>query len=192
MRNILNQIEQALDANIYYLALFTTLSIPDICGALDSTNGGSKKKRYINWFDKHVVPQTASRLQSQTLPRPVADSLSETLGVPQLNAPLLTGVICYQFRCSLLHQGRARVHKKPLARVLFLEPRKSTIRIDMNQADDALVFDLHLFCRDVVDATRKWLGQVENTERFKKNYAKFARVHPEGLPPYIGGFSVVG
>ena len=36
MRDLLEQIERGLDQNLYYLALFSALSLPDICGAVDS------------------------------------------------------------------------------------------------------------------------------------------------------------
>ncbi|KKM90191.1 hypothetical protein LCGC14_1241170, partial [marine sediment metagenome] len=39
---------------------------------------------------------------------------------------------------------------------------------------------------------RMWLETVENTSRYQSNYDKFARWHPEGLKPYIGGVAVIG
>jgi hypothetical protein len=59
-------------------------------------------------------------------------------------------------------------------------------------ANDALIVDLPEFCREVVIGTRQWLGEVEGTPRFEANYAKFAKRHPSGLAPYIGGVAVVG
>ena len=195
MRNVLDQIDQAVEANLYYLALFATLAIPDICGALDSDDGRATGAKYVAWFDKHVAPQflkALRRLLRQMLPEPMVKSQTDRLVSLPSDAPALTGEICYRFRCSLLHQGRARFPNMPFARVLFVEPGKSTSRMHMCQSDDALVIDLRLFCREVVDATRKWLGEVENTERFQRNFAEFARVNPDGLPPYISGAPVVG
>lgn len=39
MKNLLEQIDHGLKVNLYYLSLFVALSIPDICGAIDSQNG---------------------------------------------------------------------------------------------------------------------------------------------------------
>jgi len=195
MRNVLDQIERALEANLYYLALFVSLAIPDICGALGSDDGCATGAKYTKWFDEHVVPQfldTMRRLLSEALPGPVAKSLNDELGGLPSDAPMLTGEICYRFRCSLLHQGRARFPNMPFSRVLFVEPGKSTSVMHMCQSEDALIIDLRLFCREVVRAAQEWLDQVEGTEQFERNYAEFARVHPDGLSPYIRGVPVVG
>ena len=41
MHDLLEQIEKALECNLYYLALQSTLALPDICGALESENMAS-------------------------------------------------------------------------------------------------------------------------------------------------------
>lgn len=43
MELILKEIERALDAKLYYLALQASLTLPDICGALQSNDGVAKK-----------------------------------------------------------------------------------------------------------------------------------------------------
>lgn len=46
MELILKEIERALDAKLYYLALQASLTLPDICGALQSDDGVAKKHIY--------------------------------------------------------------------------------------------------------------------------------------------------
>jgi len=81
MRDVLAQLRESLDANLYYLSLFVALSIPDICGAIDSENGEASGKKYAQWFDRYVAPKYHG---------------------------FLVGEDCYRFRCSLLHQGGLR------------------------------------------------------------------------------------
>ena len=47
MELILKEIERALDAKLYYLALQASLTLPDICGALQSNDGVAKKHKYM-------------------------------------------------------------------------------------------------------------------------------------------------
>ena len=54
MKEFLNQIEYELNNNIYLVTLFSSLAIPDICGAAESKNGFAKEKEYINWYNKHA------------------------------------------------------------------------------------------------------------------------------------------
>ena len=54
MELILKEIERALDAKLYYLALQASLTLPDICGALQSDDGVAKNYKYIAWYDKRT------------------------------------------------------------------------------------------------------------------------------------------
>lgn len=168
MRELLRQIEAALEANLYYLALFASLALPDICGAIDSSDGTASGAKYVAWFDKYVAPRYRF-----------------------LKHQYLTGEDCYRFRCSLLHQGRTQHPRSSYSRVIFVEPPKDELTLHLNLIDDALNVDMHIFCRDLIIGAQQWLDEVENTERFKTNYDKFMRWYPQGLPPYIVGRPVI-
>ena len=47
METLLREIEHALDAGLFYLALALSLSLPDICAALDSPNGESSGQGWL-------------------------------------------------------------------------------------------------------------------------------------------------
>lgn len=57
MRDVLNQMKAANGAGLYYVALFSALAIPDICGALESQDGTANGQRYRAWFDRWVSPK---------------------------------------------------------------------------------------------------------------------------------------
>jgi len=44
MRDFLQQIENALQYSLYYVALLASLAVPDTCGALDSEDGRGEPK----------------------------------------------------------------------------------------------------------------------------------------------------
>ena len=169
MRDLLEQIERSLEQNLYYLALFGVLSLPDICGAVDSDNGEAERSKYIRWFEDHV----GDRYKSQ-------------------NQVFLSGEDCYYFRCGILHQGSSQHPKSGYSRILFVEPSASSNVFHCNILNDALNIDVRIFCKDIVDGVRAWLGKVEDTTRFDSNMAKFIRRYPDGLSPYIVGLPVIG
>jgi hypothetical protein len=169
MRDFLDQIEASLDSNLYYVALLVSLAIPDICGAIDSDNGQATKGKYVRWFDKYI----ASRYRS-------------------LRGQVLTGEDCYFFRCSMLHQGSSQHPGSSYSRVLFIEPGATRTVAHRCVFMGALVIDVRIFCRDIISGAYEWLEEVEDSERFKRNFSKFMRRYPQGLAPYVVGVPVIG
>jgi len=163
MRNFLSQIEISLQANLYYVSLFASLAVPDICGAINSESGKASGRKYVKWFDKHVGQKY----------------------------PFFTGKDCYRFRCSLLHQGSSQRSDARYSRILFIEPSATTNISHNNILNDALNIDVRIFCLDIVEGAREWLGEVEQTQRYERNYSKFMRRYPNGLPPYIVGVPII-
>lgn len=164
MHDFLNQIQEGLKANLYYLSLFVSLSLPDICGAIDSVDGNATSEKYKKWFDEHVAPKYGG---------------------------FLTGDDCYRFRCSLFHQGSSQHPKSTYSRVLFVEPTATTSVFHNNVINDALNIDVRIFCNDIVEAAKEWLQKVEKTDLYEENYNKFMKRYPNGLAPYIVGVPVI-
>lgn len=86
------EIEAAVKGNAWVLALSGTLALPDICAALQSPNGETKRSKYENW-------------------------VRQWLGAAY---PELDPAELYQMRCSMLHQGRSG--GTSYTRVLFVAP----------------------------------------------------------------------
>ena len=140
MKNLLEQIKKGLDNNLYYLSLFATLSVPDICGAINSENGEASKDKYVQWFNKYVAGKYPGSLDGED---------------------------CYYFRCSLLHQGSSQHPKSNYSRVLFIEPAATTNVFHRNILNDALNIDVRIFCNDIVEGVKEWLKEVENTDLYQ-------------------------
>ena len=164
MKDFLVQIKNGLDANLYLLSLFSALAIPDLCGAMSSENGEASAEKYKIWFDRYAAPKYNG---------------------------FLSGEDCYFFRSSLLHQGSSQHPKSNYKRVLFVEPSATTNIFHNNIVNDALNIDVRIFCNDLISGAEKWLEENENTGLYKKNYDKFMRHYPNGLPPYIVGVPVI-
>lgn len=96
VNQLINEINFALDNNLYLVALNTALTLPDICGKAEYTNEKSSKKRYIDWYDNYIG-------QYEINPHNTEHGI---------NMPYLSGDVVYSLRCSLLHQGNPNIDKK--------------------------------------------------------------------------------
>lgn len=164
MRDYLEQLNVAKQANLYYLSLAGALMVPDMAAAMDAEDGRTKPERYAAWFDQHAA--------------------SHFYG-------LITGEDCYGLRCSMLHQGRLEPHKGSYSRVLFVEPNGSGNVLHCNVLNDALNIDVGVFVADIIASARAWLEHVERTELYGRNYGRTMQRYPAGLSPYIGGVPVI-
>ena len=164
MEDILEQIEKGLDSNQYYLSLFVALAIPDICGALESDDGLAIGQKYKDWFDKYISPKYNGSLNGNS---------------------------CYQFRCSLLHQGSTQHENSKFSRIFFVEPGTTTHVLHNNIINNALNIDVKIFCQDIISGAKEWLKKKRGTSNFERNYPKFVKRHPQGLPPFIKGVPVI-
>lgn len=164
MKDFLEQIKAALDSNLYYLALSASLIVPDICGALESTDGLATGDKYKKWFDTWVAKNYNGNFDGQD---------------------------CWYFRCSLLHQGSSFHPRGRYSKVIFVEPTATTSTLHNNILNDAFNIDVRWFCMDVVCAAEKWLLKTKNSRNFTKNYKNFMQRYPGGLPPYIDGVGVI-
>jgi hypothetical protein len=174
MRDFFDQVRRAADTNLYFLSLAGGLVIPDICGALEASDGRATRRSYVKWFDAHV----AHKYRVGTSGR-----------------ASFTGEDCYGLRCSLLHQGTLQPHRGGYSRVLFLEPQDNGAtgrhRLHNNVMEDALNIDVRTFVSEMVTSALRWLESVEGTALYETNAAKFMRRYPNGLAPYIGGVPLI-
>ena len=168
MRDLLEQVQNAIAGRAYYIALYVSLTLPDICSAMSSEDGQATRQRYIHWFNAYVAPAYMVR------------------GEPSFN-----GETCYFYRCGVLHQGRAQHPRLRYERILFIEPGAGRPILHNNIMNAALNIDISRFCHDMVAGAMSWLEREEAGEHFQRNSARFMQRHPNGLPPYIVGLPVI-
>ena len=164
------QIEKALEQNLFYLALHSVLALPSICGAMESENGKDSGNKYRAWFDAWV---------------------SQKYYHAPLGKVTVTGGVCYSFRNGMLHQGRNNHKDLGFSKIAFTEPG-SPISIHNGVMNDVLCLDLAQFCSDVIDGARAWLESVKDEENFKNNYAHYMQRYPNGVAPIGQGFPMIG
>lgn len=88
MLEVIKAIEDCLENEAYLGALALSLTIPDICGQVESPGEDNVGKRYRKWFDKYYFKyENAKNLEKGMLKN------------------RFDGFICYQLRNSILHNG---------------------------------------------------------------------------------------
>lgn len=164
MTTLLNQIENSVENHSYMIGLYSSLTIPDICGALESENGYATGQKYKAWFDAWVS---------------------------QKYGGWFTGEQCYAFRNGVVHQGRANHQNLGYERIIFVEPGHG-LTAHNNIMNDAFNIDVGQFCTDMVESARDWIKATEHTDNFQRNIVHLLQRHDNGLPPYIVGLPVYG
>lgn len=160
VEELIRQIRAASVAELYYLALFGALALPDICGALASNDGKASGSKYKMWL-RDNVPSQANE----------ADSV-------------------YGLRCSLIHQGRAQPHSSafPIA-FTYPSPNVGQIHnlSTVVNGDRVGWLSIPIFVDEVCGGAEAWLVKFGASQTVLTNYEKFARFRPEGLPPHFAG-----
>ena len=162
MQTVTREIERALSARLYYLALVSTLSLPNICSALESPNGETVAKQYkswcANWFTSY--------------PEVTSDDL-------------------YFLRCGVVHQGRLHHAKSQFSRILFTLPDGHGNVLHRNILSDALNLDLVTFCHDMINAVSIWYSAKQNDPNVVMNLPGLVQYREQGLAPHIGGIPLI-
>lgn len=92
---LVQDIRRALENELYFVALSSALTLPDICGKGAYPTEKSSRKRYILWYDEQIGRYEKSPEDKN-------------------NMPYLSGEVIYSLRCSLLHEGNPNMQNDSL------------------------------------------------------------------------------
>jgi hypothetical protein len=158
MKELIEQIRAASAHGLYYLALYGTLTLPDICGALASDNGRASGAKYKDWLRTNVPEHAAD-----------ADEI-------------------YGLRCSMMHQGQALPHGGHFPIAFTAPGTGQLHNLSTVVGDEQVGWmSIELFVAEVTSGAERWLAQYGDSNTVQRNLEKFARLRPEGLPPHVSG-----
>jgi hypothetical protein len=182
---ILHEVEKALDAKLYYVAIAVALSIPDICACLEFDPEKPKwanRETYTAWCNANLV----SRFNN------------------------LDGDELYNLRGGVLHKGRLEHQKAKFDRVMFIGPESpfkvkgdviATVTpgvelggkpVEENRLSGKILqVDLLHFCRSIMEAAREWGAANAEMPNVLQNLPNLIRYRPEGFPPWSIGVPTV-
>lgn len=92
---LVQDIRKALEYELYFVALSSALTLPDICGKVAYPDERSSRKRYISWYEEEIGKYEKNPNDKE-------------------NMPYLSGEIIYSLRCSLLHEGNPNMNNDSL------------------------------------------------------------------------------
>lgn len=161
MQRFIGATKAAIATSNWYAALALALTMPDICGRLDTPTTGSKA-RFEAWFDRFLLKQYQS-----------------IVGVGQPLHTFLCAADCYALRCAFLHQGEFDIDdqraQQALERFHFTVPQPG-FTVHKNQINNALQLQVDLFCIEVCDAVEQWLVSVADNGDIQSRMAKLAAI----------------
>ncbi len=177
LQQFLHEVQRALAAELFFSAIAISLSVPDVCSALECDPGKiwTTPEKYKNWFDLHVAQSFKT----------------------------LTSDDCYRLRCGVLHQGNFGHPKSRYDRVVFLAPNKSfrlsgdilvTSAPGVNFGSvqgKVLQIEALWFCQQFISAARNWAETKRQDPNVQTNLPNLVRFRPEGLSPYIVGVPLI-
>jgi hypothetical protein len=97
---ILASIERAVHSGVFFPAIVTALTVPDIAGAVESPGQGSTR-RYVVWFDQFFAGSH-----------------------PLYGQHGIDGAVMYGLRCKLLHEGLSSPAAAPVAAKSTMAPAR--------------------------------------------------------------------
>ena len=92
---LVKDIRKALENELYFVALSSALTLPDICGKAAYPTEQSSRKRYILWYDEEIGKYEKNPEDKDDM-------------------PYLSGEVIYSLRCSLLHEGNPNMRNDSL------------------------------------------------------------------------------
>jgi hypothetical protein len=168
---VLNDIERAIEAKLYYPALLVALTIPEICVALTlDKKDFLKEKHYVGFVDKYTTPGGPDGLG-------------------------MSGLDCYRLRGGVVHRTNFSGHPKvDWTNVIFTVPETGLqIHAMSIRAPEKLAAMLSLttFCKAMIAAARKWYDDHKDDPKVAQSMNDMIRWCPTGLPPFVGGAPIV-
>ena len=161
MEHLVRAVRDGVAERNWYAALGLALTLPDICGRLESPGVGSQA-RYVSWCNTYLVPR-----------------YTRPLGPDRTPHVFLHGADCYALRCAVLHEGaddivtqRARV---ALDAFLFVAPRTGWT-VHCNQSDAKLQLQVDIFCEDICAGVDAWLTGVATNPDVQTRITSLMRV----------------
>lgn len=168
LASVLNDIQRAIDAKLYYPALLVALTVPEICAALALDRSVYvREKQYTAFVDKYTS--------------------EPGLGV--------TGLDCYRIRGGVVHRANMAGHDKLSAtHVIFTVPEGAGGVHALGIAVDnkmAYMLDLVRFCDAMIAAAKAWYEDHHSDPKVQENLKSLFRYCPNGLSPFFLGQAVV-
>ncbi|OBW43477.1 hypothetical protein AB670_00006 [Chryseobacterium sp. MOF25P] len=165
IQQLIKSIELSFENDNHYAALTVALTLPDICGKLESPMKKSSV-RFIEWFDRYLKENFQSNQQGE------------------LNI-FLTANDCYALRCSFLHEANDDISeqraKETLDKISFVTMNLHKIKID-----NVLFLNVKMFCIAIIEAVKNWLKDIDTDKDIQERINNLLKINTSGFSPMPG------
>lgn len=181
MKDLTDAIQQALRDNNYFSAMFIALSLPDICGSLETPkekNGIRARKWFKENLGRTYMPNNRYEVMLNFRPDGIQDLLpSEVEDLKKQPATVkLTQEMFWSLRNAFLHEASDRSKE--------FKFHITHSRTPMMIINDALQLSSICFCEDMCNAVDRWVVKMKSntivTQRINER-AKITNHINEGM-----------
>jgi hypothetical protein len=192
----LTQIEAALNAELWHVALLSSLTLPDVCAALEQDDGESLGRHYASWFDQWRDRSYVGMLDGFDVYRYRSRLLHQSRATLGIRVGRRYWRIGYVARGTAswrpeLHLRVFRDHGSLQSKVL--DPKKICLLKPPDlvepivPAPEVLLLDVEIFCRDMISSVRHWLpegAKNPNVLRHALTMIRFCEGGIAGVVPF--------
>lgn len=166
MDNFIASIQKSLETENWLAALFMSLAMPDICRSVERPviGRGEIGHWYKDWVTRYIEHKyIGSEFEECNF---YADDF-------------------WLYRCSCLHAGMDAESKKRMMKFNFTPPLPGKGPIHQNFLGDRLQLQVDIFCHDMLDAVRRWLGENEADPVIQDRMKELIQINPTIFNPFI-------
>lgn len=175
MQPFLDEVDRALELGLWLMALLSTLTIPDACGAVDDPGPGKAGARYETWYNGYAKQMVRPNWR-------------------------FDGAVVWKLRNGMMHETSLQLRNYGYDRVIFSVPSAGSMpmhyclsRNNGGGEETAFIVMLDVFCREVLRGASRWLHEVQSdaasTRRDRLN--GLIQMRPAGLAPHVVGCPMV-
>lgn len=202
MEQFTKAIRQALAQQNWQAALTIALTLPDVCGGLETPGAFNSKDRAIRWLNENRLHQYTMHTSAMVPHHPMPPVLKqrtdeETIrlyieailrrkeekkqqqGVTYKTKIFFGGSDCYALRCALLHEGSTNTERQRAREALEdfqFVVHTGKVRCHGNLSKTVLQLDLEIFCNQMADAVDTWSIRVASNPGTQDEMARLLKI----------------
>lgn len=196
---ILFEIESALRLKLYYLAIASSLTVPDICVTLSTQKRKAEPLPYAQWSNDWFVTTLNAHAMAA-----IPDDARAYITKPIFDENSVPGEALYKLRCAALHNAmfeRDDMQKFGFERFLFSTPETGINIIGRQSAGGSndppegrpvMWLDTKRFVLAMTDAARRWYAANSSDDVVIEGLDKLVRYREKGMPPWAIDTQMIG
>ena len=166
MDRFISSIRKNIETENWFGALFTALTMPDICGKMAYPETKYSGPRYKKWFDENLA------------------NVNKTV-INGTEVVFLTATDCWALRCSLLHQGTDDITEQK-AQEIISKFEFTTMNMHRIKINNVLTLNVANFCEEICKCVEDWFATVSDNLEIQQNINQIINIKTQPFSPMPG------